>query len=49
MMTTLSHKFKRENKQYESEALKELRGDETEVAEESEEWTASQRRTCIHQ
>ena len=41
MTTTLSHKFKREKKKYELEALKELSGDETEVAEESEEWTAS--------
>ena len=41
MMTTLPHKFKREKKKYELETLKELSGDETEVAEESEEWTAS--------
>ena len=41
MMTTLSHQFKREKKKYELEALQQMRGDETEVAEESEEWTAS--------
>jgi hypothetical protein len=42
MVTTLSHKFKREKtKKCELEALQELRGDETELAEESEEWSTS--------
>ena len=41
MMRTLSQKFKRNKKKDELQALKELYGDDTEVAEESEEWTAS--------
>lgn len=40
-MRTLSQKFKRNKKKDELQALKELYGDDTEVAEESEEWTAS--------
>ena len=41
MMRNLSQKFNREKKLDELEALNDLKGDETEAAEESEEWTAS--------
>lgn len=41
MVRNLSQKFTREKKEDELEALKDLRGDETKEAEESEEWTAS--------
>ena len=41
MVRNLTQKFVREKKKDELEALKDLRGDETEEAEESEEWTAS--------
>ena len=41
MVRNLSQKFTREKKEDELEALKDLRGDEMEEAEESEEWTAS--------